>query len=65
MYKEAFTNFLTVMDNAGPGQQEEKKALLKLAGGQNMIYLFKHIGKVKDDTAFDGAIFTIYAGITA
>ena len=42
MYVEAFTNFLTVTDNAGAGQ-EKKKALLKSAGGQDMVYLFKHI----------------------
>ena len=40
MYIEAFKDFLIVMDNAGAGQ-EKKKALLKTAGGQAIVYLFK------------------------
>ena len=64
IYVEAFKNFLTVKDNARAGQ-EKKKALLKLAGGLYMVYLFKHIEKVADDAAFDAANMTIRAGITA
>ena len=57
-------NFLTVTDNAGGGQ-EKKKALSKSAGGQDMVYLFKHIGKVPDAAIFDACITMIHVGITA
>ena len=63
IYMEAVTNFLTVTDNARAGQ-EKKKALLKSVGGQDMVFLFKHIGKVPDDTVFDAAITMIRGGIT-
>ena len=60
---EVFKNFPTVTDNAGAGQ-EKKKALLKAAGGTDMEYLLKHIGKVPDDATFEVTITTICAGIT-
>ena len=64
MYMEAFKNFLTVTDNAGVGQKK-KRALLNAAGGQDMVYLFKHIGKVLEAATFDEAITTICTEITA
>ena len=64
IYMEAFMNFLTVTDNAGGGQ-EKKKSLSKSAGGQDMVYLFKHIGKVLDAAIFDACITMIHVGITA
>ena len=64
IYMEAFTNFLTVTHNAR-AEQEKKKALLKLAGGLDIVYLFKHIGKVEDAATYDAAITILWAGITA
>ena len=61
---QVFTNFFTVTDNNG-AEQKIKMALLKSADGQDMIYLFKYVGKVEDNAAFDNVIATIRAGITA
>ena len=37
LYTEAFTNFLTVTDNAA-ADTHKRKALLKLVGGQDMVF---------------------------
>ena len=59
IYMVSFANFLTITDNASVHQK--KKALLKLAGGKDMIYLFKHIGQVADDAEYEVAVTTICA----
>ena len=63
LYIDTFINFLTVTDNAGAAK-EKKKALLKSVGGVDMVFLFKHIGKVPNDSKFDATITTICGGIT-
>ena len=54
---------LIVTDNTG-ATPEEKTALLKAVGGPDMIFMFKHIGKVADDSTYNTAITTIWRGIT-
>ena len=55
LYMKAFSNFLMVTDNAGAGQ-EKKKTPLNSVGGQDIVFLFKHVGKVPDGATFDAAI---------
>ena len=62
LYTEAFANFLTVTDNVAVDSQK-KKALLKLLGGQDMLLLFRHIGKAPDDATYENTITTIHAGL--
>ena len=63
LYIESFTIMLTVEDNTA-ATPENKKALLKAVGGTDMIFMFKHIGKVAGDSTCDTAITTIQGGIT-
>ena len=62
LYVEAFSNFLVTTDNTN-ATGEKKKALLKAVCGPDMVYLFKFIGKVAEDTTYEAVIMTIRGGI--
>ena len=58
LYIEAFLHFLTVTENAA-ASNEKKKSLLKAVGGPDMVFLFKHMGKVTQENPYDVAIQNI------
>ena len=43
---------------------DKKKSLLQAVGGPDMVYLFKHIGKIREENTYAVSIENIKSGIS-
>ena len=63
LYIKSFANFLTGTDNLN-ASNVNKKALLLAMAGPDMVFLFEHIGKVREAMSYDEAIAAVKVGFT-
>ena len=64
LYMKSFADFLVVTDNSDAADNK-KKSLLRAIGGQDMIFLFDHLGKVTEEMTYAVAIQNVRTAITS